>query len=101
LSLYGDTLDMSYIRENIRRILLHCPGGIDQRRSDSRTMGVTDRKWLWVIIDDALIGDVDVVRVLRSTWLSDTPDWRRYILSMTFRLTIGKRGCGRGLKDTK
>jgi hypothetical protein len=77
----------------------YCPDVVDQRRSNSRTVEITDSKWLGVIVYDALIGRVDVVRLLRSTWPSNTPDWRRYILSMTFRWAIG--GSGRGLKDTR
>lgn len=87
---------MPYTREYIRGVLL--PGVIDQRRSDSRTVKVTDGKRLGVIVY-ALISHVDVVRILRYTWPSNTPDLRRYILSMTFRLAIG--GSGRGLKDTR
>jgi hypothetical protein len=74
---------------------------IDQRRYDSRTAEVTDSKWLGMVVYDALIGYVDVVRILRSTWPSNTPDWRRYILLMTFRLAIGGSGSGRGLKDAR
>jgi len=64
-----------------------------KRKSDSRTAEVTDNECY------VLIHHVDVVRILRSTWPSNIPDWRRYTLSMTFRLAIG--GSGRGLKDTK
>jgi len=72
LSLYGDTLDMPYIREYI--------------------CGVSNR--LGVIVYDALIGNVDVVRILRSTcqWPGNTPDWRRYILTMAFRLVMAGSG---------
>ena len=87
---------MPYTREYIRGVLL--PGVIDQRRSDSRTVKVTDGKRLGVIVNDALISHVDVARILRYTWPSNTPDLRRYILSATFGLAIG--GSGRGLKDT-
>ena len=75
-----------------------CPGIIDQRRSDSRTVEVTDTKWLWPIVY-ALIGHwhVNVVQVLRWPGPSNTPDRRWYILSTAFRLAIG--GSGRSLKD--
>lgn len=58
---------------------------------------VTDSKWLGVIVYDALMGYIDVVHVLRSTWPKNTPDWWRCILT-TFRLTIGGSG---SLKDTR
>jgi hypothetical protein len=51
---------------------------------------------LRVIIYNALIGHVEVVRILHSTWPRNTPDWRRYILPMAFRLAIG--GSGRSLR---
>ena len=56
-------------------------------------MEVTDSKWLGVIVNDSLIA-----HVLRSTWPSNTLNWRRYILLMTFRLSIGEMG---SLKDTR
>jgi hypothetical protein len=70
----------------------YCPGVIDQRRSDSRTVEVTDSNRLGVIVYDALIGNVDVVRILHSTWPGNTPDWRRYILTKAFRLAMAGSG---------
>ena len=59
----------------------------------SREMEFTDNWWLRVIVYNALIGHVEVVRIL---WPSNTPNWRRYILPMAFRLAIG--GSGRDLR---
>jgi hypothetical protein len=47
---------------------------------------------LRVIVYNALIGHVEVVWILHSTWPSNIPDWRRHILPMAFRLAIGGRG---------
>ena len=53
-------------------------------------MGVTDtHQWLVVIIHDPLIGHIKVHWILHPTWLSNTPDWGRYILPMAFRFAIG------------
>jgi hypothetical protein len=47
------------------------------RRFCSSKTEDTDNKWLRAIVYDALIGYVVVVRILHSTWPSDTPYWRR------------------------
>ena len=51
-------------------------------------MGATDNDWLRMIVHNALIGHVKVVGILHSTWPCDTPNWRRYILPMAFRLAV-------------
>jgi hypothetical protein len=48
-----------------------------------------------VIVYNALIGHIDVVGILHSTWPRNTPHWGRYI-PMAFRLAVG--GSGRNLK---
>jgi hypothetical protein len=60
------------------------------RRLGGSEMEDTDRKWLRTIVYNALIGHVDVVRILHSTstWPSSTPDWWKYILTMAFRLVM-------------
>lgn len=58
------------------------------RRPGNSKMEDTDSKWLRVIVYNTLIGHVDAVRVLHSTWHSNTPDWQRYILTMAFRLAV-------------
>jgi hypothetical protein len=60
------------------------------RRLGSSKMKDTDDKWLRAIVYNALIGHIDVVRTLHSTRPSNlnTPDWRRYILMMAFRLAM-------------
>lgn len=45
----------------------NAPGVIDQRRSDSETVKVTDSNRLGAKVNDALITHVDVVGILRST----------------------------------
>ena len=56
----------------------------------SRWMGVTDTyKWLRVIVNNTLIGHVEMMQIL---WPSNIPDWRRYTLLMASRLAIGKSG---------
>jgi hypothetical protein len=62
------------------------------RRIGSSKTEDTDSKWLRAIVDSALIGHVDAVRILQSIWPSNTPDWRRYILTMAFRLAMGESG---------
>jgi len=62
-------------------------------------MEVTDiYQWLRVIVCNAFIGNVEVVRILRSTYPSNlnTPDMRKYIFPMVFRLAIS--GSGRNLR---
>jgi hypothetical protein len=51
----------------------------------------TDSNWLRAIAYNALKGHVEAVRFLHS-WPSNTPDWRRYILTMVFRLAMGGSG---------
>ena len=48
----------------------------------------TDSRWLRVIVYDTLIGHVDAVRILHSTWHFNTPDWRGCILTMAFKLAV-------------
>jgi hypothetical protein len=62
------------------------------RRLGSGKMEDTDSKWLRAIVDNALIGHVDAVRILHSMWPGNTPDWRRYIVTMAFRLAMGWSG---------
>jgi hypothetical protein len=65
------------------------------RRLGSSKMEDTDNKWSRVIVYNALIGHVDAVRIIHSTWPSNTPDcqWRRYILAIAFRLAMAGSGC--------
>ena len=57
-----------------------------------RQVGVTDSyEWLRVIVYNALIGHIDVVGILYSTWPRSAPDWIRYI-PMAFRLNVGRSG---------
>jgi hypothetical protein len=67
------------------------------RRLGGSKMEDTDSKWMRAIVYNALIGHVDAVRILHSTWPSNTPGWRRYILTMTFRLAM--TGSGWDLKS--
>ena len=62
--------------------------------SSTSKIGSTDKKWSRTIVYNTLIGHVDAVRILRSTWpsLSNTPDWRRYIFTMAFMLTMAGSG---------
>ena len=64
------------------------------RRLGSSKMKDTDGKWLRAIVYKPLIGHIDVVRTLHSTRPSNltTPDWRRYILMMAFRLAMAGSG---------
>jgi hypothetical protein len=62
---------------------------IRRLRVGSSKMEDTDGKWLRAIVYNALIGHVDVVRILHP---SSTPDWRRYILTMAFRLAMAGSG---------
>jgi hypothetical protein len=68
-------------------------------------MKVTDSHWRKAMVyRGPLIGHVDVVWILYSTWpINSGPDWLKYILSMAFSLVLaggGSRG-GWGLeKDT-
>ena len=59
-----------------------------KRRLGYERIGATDYDWLRMIVHNALIGHVEVVGILHSTWPCDTPNWRRYILPMAFRLAI-------------
>jgi hypothetical protein len=56
----------------------------------------TDSKWLRVVVYDTLMGHLDAVRILHSTWPSNTPNRWRHILTMAFRLAMA--GCGCDLK---
>jgi len=62
------------------------------RRLGSSKMEDTDSNWLRTIVYDALIGHVDVVRIVHSTRPSNTPDWRGYILTMAFRFAMARSG---------
>jgi hypothetical protein len=48
------------------------------------------------VIYHSLIGRVVVIRILHSTRSGNSPDWRRYILLVTFKLDI--EGSGWDLK---
>jgi hypothetical protein len=63
------------------------------RRLGSSKMEDTDGKWLRAIVYNALMGHVDAVQILHPTWPRNTPDWRRYILTMAFRLAMAGSGC--------
>jgi len=58
------------------------------RRLGSSKMEDTDGEWLRAIVYNALMGHVDAVRILHSTCPSNASDWRRYILTMAFRLAM-------------
>ena len=45
-----------------------------------------------VIVYNTLVGHVDVVRILHSTWCSNAKDWGRYIFTMAFRMANGGSG---------
>ena len=86
-----DILGNSYVGEYVRGVL--SPERYYQREFDSRRMGVTHTfECLWMIAIDAVIGHVEVVRVLDSTWPGNTADRPRYILPIMFRLAISGSG---------
>jgi hypothetical protein len=88
LHLCLDGLGVFYFREYIWRVLLH---ELMIRRLGSSKMD-TDSKWLRaIVVYDALMGHVDVLRILHS-WPSNTPDWRRNILTMVFKLAMAGSG---------
>ena len=70
-----------------------------KRRLGSRWTGVTNTyQWLRVIVYNALVGHVDVVRILHSTRHSNTPDRWRDILPMAFKFRLANGGSGRDLR---
>jgi hypothetical protein len=62
------------------------------KRLGSSKMEDTDSKWLRAKVYNALIGHADVGWIMHSSRAGSTPDWRRYILMIAFRLAmVGSR----------
>jgi hypothetical protein len=98
-------LKRSVVLERVLRRGTHRWGSVSsiKRRPHGRNMEVTDSHWSRMVHRGPLIGHVDVVWILHSTWpINPGHDWLKYIPSMVFRLMLAGGGSGWGLeKDTR